>query len=534
MPSLATAPFRTVKAALESKAAQLEGRTFFHYRGSTYSFAEVELKANAIANKLHKLGVSQGDTVCLSMYNRPEYIYLLFALAKLGVVAAPIDTRFSGETLTYVLSMSDAETIVLDDDTRREYKRVSDRVSNITEEYYVDDASGYPYRDFSHLLEGETSEPPEVDVSGPDTFTNIYIQRNSTELPKGVLLPHYSYVNTAWETAERIFDLSPADCVFTTLPMYSSYPIQMGVMGALLTDAEFAFAKKFDPDSFWSLIDQYGATVFLYLGRMVSVLQNSDVSPDDDENPTEYAIGHGFGFETDQELITDFEERFGVTVLEGYGTTPTATVATFNHPEERKIGTVGKSVSYVDIQIVDEDDWPVSRGETGEIVVRPTQPHTVMQGFHDAPAETVETWKNQWIHTGDIGYLDEDGYLYYIANKEDSIQLGRVAGRISSLEVESVLDAHADVRESVVLGVTNELGDEDIKAVVVPDDGHTPSPMEICQYCERQLAYKKVPRYIEIRNGLPRSPSGKILIEKLTGVSRAEVWDRESGYELSR
>jgi acyl-CoA synthetase (AMP-forming)/AMP-acid ligase II len=158
----------------------------------------------------------------------------------------------------------------------------------------------------------------------------------------------------------------------------------------------------------------------------------------------------------------------------------------------------------------------------------------MLQGYHNDADHAVEVCRNQWIHTGDIGYLDEDGYLYFVANRENSIYRGRIAGRISSLEIESVIDSQPAVRESAVIGVTNERGHEEIKAVVVPKDGAEINPVDICRHCEQQLPYLKVPRYIEIRDELVRDSSGKIQKQELSATSTDDVWDRESGYELSR
>jgi acyl-CoA synthetase (AMP-forming)/AMP-acid ligase II len=211
-----------------------------------------------------------------------------------------------------------------------------------------------------------------------------------------------------------------------------------------------------------------------------------------------------------------------------------STLATYNRLGDRNLKSVGKPPSYVELDIVDEDDWPVPTGERGEIVVRPTRPNTMMKGYYGNPEQTIEDCRNQWIHTGGIGYRDEDGYVYFVATEENSLYRGRIAGRISSLEIESVIDALPAVEHSTVIGVMNEEGGEDIKAVVVPAEDADVTPVEICRHCEKQLPYLKVPRYIEIRDDLPRNPSGKIRKQDLQSEGTNGAWDRESGYELSR
>jgi len=524
---------RTVPDALGRRVARRPDEPFLRYGGREIAAAELDREANAVANALRAEGVEPGDHVCLALYNSPAYLYTVFALAKLGAVAAPIDTRFTGDTLAYVLSQSDAEVLVFDEQTRADYEAVRARVSNVTSEFFVGEGRDHGYRTFEELRAGAPEDPPEVGVSGTDTASVTYVQRHAAERPKGVMLPHYSYVNTGWEAGQNIFDFGPDDRVFTTLPLYSIFTLQLGVMGTLLAGAEFVLGEQFDPGRFWDRIGAHDATAFLYLSRMLSVLYNREEGPAGGVGSLEWAIGHGFGFDTDEDLIRNFEDRFGVTVLEGYGVTEVATIATYNRPGDRRPGSVGRPVSHVDIRVVDDADRPLPPGETGEIVVRPTRPNTMMQGYYDDPEHTVDAWRNQWIHTRDIGYRDDDGFLYFVAKRDNSIYRGTVAGRISSLEIESVIDALAGVRESAVVGVTTERGHEEIKAVVVPVDGAGLTPVDVCRHCERHLPYLKVPRFVELRAELPRSPSGKVRKRDLRDGVRG-AWDRESGYELSR
>ncbi len=525
---------RTLGGLLEHQTAEYGDETFFRTRGEAYSYRDLDGRANAIANELYANGVTAGDVVCLYMYNRPEYLYTLFALAKIGAVAAPIDTRFTDETLAHVLTETDADIVILDGDTEAAYETVRNEVATISTELFVGGDPDGTYRDFDLLLEGEESSAPDVDVRGTDPCSVIYVQRYQRPHPQGVVLPHYSYINTGTVSGGELLGLTQDDCLFTTLPFYSSYPIQMGVAGALSIGAEFAFEKQFESDRFWELIRQYDATVFLYLGRMLSVLYNQAERPDDDDNPAAYAVGHGFGFGSDETMIANFERRFDVTVLEAYGITPTATLATTNRPDDRRLGSVGKPLPHADIKIVDEDDWEVPAGETGEILVRSTELNAMFDRFYEDDDLTVEVCRDRWIHTNDVGYLDEDGYLYFVASKRNTIHLGRVAGRISSLEIESVLESHPEVRESVVFGVATGTGEEAIKAVVVPVAGTSPSPIELSEHCEKQLTYHKLPRFIEVRSELPRSASGKVRKDRVRDVSGASVWDRESGYDLNR
>ena len=526
---------QTLSDLLERKAEKLGDSTLFHFEDTEYSYDQINQNANAIASHLQAFGVKPGDVVGIFMYNRPEYIYTIFGLSKIGAVAAPIDTRFSGDALVHIFSETDAKVVFLDERTKDSYEAVRDSLPNVGLEVFAGsgDIDG-SYREFEQLLTHNDIHEPNVEVAGADTCSIIYIQRYERKYPQGVMLPHYSYINTGTECTQNLFSLGSEDCIFTTLPFYSSYPIQMGLTGAMIAEAEFSFARQFQRETFWNLVRAYDATMILYLGRMLSVLHNQERKSKDNENPAKYAFGYGFGVETDESMIAEFEERFDITVIQGYGITPTATVATSNRPESRKLGSVGTPISYADVKIVDEDDWFVPTGETGEIVVRSERPNTMMSGFFNDSTLLENVCRNQWIHTNDIGYKDEDGFVHFVGRKSDTIELGRVAGRISSLEIESIIDTHPSVSESVVLGVLDQSGEEAIKAVVATENDDL-SPIDISAFCEQRLDYHKLPRYIEIRGELPRSSTGKIRKEALKQTNITEgIWDRERGYSLSQ
>lgn len=527
---------RTIRDIIEMKAMEYGEDTYLRYKDRELSYTELDEQTNRIANEFVARGVHRGDHVCLFMYNSPEYVLAHFALAKIGAVAVPVDTRFTGETLSFVLSETEADTILLDSKTREEYEAVRDDVPGITTEYFVgEDGTHHFYCGFDALRDGDPT-PPDVSLGGADTASTIFVQKYTTERPKGVMLPHYSYVCTGWEVSNNLFNYSPSDHVFTNLPLHSIFTLQAGAMGALAAGAQFIIEDPFDPDVFWDQVNTYDATILLYLGRTLSVLYNRERDAKNVDNSLEKAVGHGYGFSftRDEDLIREFEETFDITVFEGYGATETGSIATFNSTRDRKIGSSGKAVSYATVAVVDDNDRLVDPGETGEIVVRPTRPNTMLQGYYGNPEATVETCQNQWIHTGGIGYIDEDGFLQFVANQANSIYRGQIVGRISSLEIESVINAHPEVEESVVLGIENSAGKEEIKTVVVPETGHDLDPVEIYRHCEKQLARVKTPRYIAIRDELPRTSVGKVDKTELRDVESLRVWDRKSGYELTR
>jgi len=527
--------YRTLPGLIKHKRESVPDDVFFHYERQSMTYEELDIRTNQFANAFLQEGISPGDRVCLYLYNSTEYLCAYLGLTKIGAIAVPVDTRFVSTALEYILSETEPELTLIDSRTIDEYNSVPENIRGSIDVHYVGtdlDSSEYTLIEsiISHGEELDTNYTPAED----DVLSLIYVQRKADQDPIGIALPHFSYINTGWEVGKTIFKFDSRDKIFAPLPLYSIFTMQLGIMPSLITDCEFVLGDRFYPETFWETVEETNATIFLYLSRMLSILYNSEKASNYTENPAERAIGHGFGFENDKELIESFENMFNLTVLEGYGVTQAATIVTYNTLEKQKRGSVGQPVSHVEVQIVDDKDRPVKRGETGEILVRPTRPNSMMIEYYNQPEKTVRDCRNQWIHTGDLGYLDEDGFLYFIANEQNSIYRGRIGGQISTLEIESVINSIPAVRECAVVGIENSSRQEEIKAIVSTKEGESIDEIDICKHCEEQLAYAKVPRFIELRDTLPRSPTGKIQKNKLSKTNSGSTWDKTMGYDLSR
>jgi acyl-CoA synthetase (AMP-forming)/AMP-acid ligase II len=517
----------TVVTLLADRASTLGDSTLVHTSDRTYSYRELHRDSNAIANTLVERGIQPGERICTFLENSPEYLATWFGIAKAGAVMVPLNDDLRNDGLAYVLRDSTATTIVLDASTRANYETIRGDDNDVETAFLLGGSPpAAPYRPFEELLDGDRATRPDRSPRGSDPMSIIYTS-GTTGKPKGVILPHYSYINTGREYVEKL-SMGTDDRAFTTLPLSHCNAQQTTVTGSVLAATDFALYAEFDPDRFWDQIRRHDATVFNYIGTMITNLHNTDTQPDDADNPAVYGIGAN----APPAVIDEFEPRFDVQLVEGYGLTETATVAALNPVDAPRRGSVGKPLSYMEMEIVDEEDRPLPPGEEGEIVARPTEPNSFMLGYHDKPEETVDAWQNLWFHTGDIGYKDEDGYFYFVDRKAYAIR--RPGSNVSSYEVESVLSDHPDLKEAAVFGVPNERGSEAVKAVVVPKPGRTPTPVDIVDYCDGKLAYFKVPRYIDVRDELPKTSTERVKKYELIAEDNQDVWDRESGYELKR
>lgn len=527
--SIAEDSYQTVSELINDRADTHADEPLMFYQDDVYTYGEINEMASNIACVLTEQGVEKGDHVATFLYNSPKYLALWFGIAKLGAVMVPINISLKADGLAYIINDSAAEVTVLEEETREHYETARNDLEDVKTEYLLD-GSGDGYLPFDDLLSSDHKALPEVTISQDDPMCVIYTS-GTTGLPKGVLLPHYSYINTGREFIE-LTELDEEDRPFTSLPLFHCNAQQLTVMGSMLVGTSFAMTRWFSASNYWDQIRKYDATVFNYLGTMISVLNNKEPAEDDADNPAVY----GFGAAAPAEIVDEFEDRYDVELVEGYGLTETATLAVFNRPGEENAtntGSIGRSVSYTEVNIVDDNGWPVEPGKQGEIVVRPTRPNSVMLGYYEKPEKTVEDWQNLWFHTGDIGYKDENGRLYFVDRKAYTIR--RRGENIATQEVEQVLNDHSAVDESAIVGVDSELGEEDVKAYVITKDGKTMTPEDVLSHCEERLAYFKVPRYVAFVDEFPKTATERVEKYKLKERGIGDAWDREeAGYEVTR
>ena len=511
-------PYETIPELINHAVDRWADDPFVHYGEKTYTYGELDDRSDRIAGALATAGVEPGDPVCTFLYNSTAYLATWFALAKLGAVMVPLNVELKGDGLTYILEDSGADVLVLESDTRDQYEAVSDSLEGISIEYLLE-GDDDRYRPFAELEEGDPAAVPAVDVGLGDTMSVIYTS-GTTGLPKGVELPHFSYLNTGLEFVTHL-GLTKSDTTFTTLPLFHCNPQQLTVMGALHTGGDFAMERWFSASNYWEQLRAADATYFVAIGTMLRALESQPRSPDDDEHPAEY----GIAAPVPEDLYETFADRFGVQLFEAYGLTETAAIAAMNDRDDPRRGSFGRPVRHAELAIVDGHDRPLGPNEVGEIVVRPTEPYTMMTGYYGKPAATVEAWRNLWFHTGDVGYRDEDGYYYFLERKTYTIR--RRGENISATEVETVLETCPDVVECAIVGVPGELGEEDVKAYVKRSPDSELTHADVVEWCGDRLASFKIPRYVEFVEAFPKTATERIEKYRLKERGIGDAWDRE-------
>ena len=286
--------------------------------------------------------------------------------------------------------------------------------------------------------------------------------------------------------------------------------------------------KWFSASNYWHIVEKYGATVIDPLGTMMAVLLRRPKSHLDKSHKVRVGVGIASS-QVRKDLRDEFETRFGAPMLEVYSMTEMGVLMCSERLHDRRSGSCGRPHGWAEVLVVDADDNPVPPNTQGQILFRPKVPNTYMIEYVNKPRETLAAWKNLWYHSGDLGYLDEDGYVYFIGREAHWIR--RRGENVSAFEVEKVLTRHDAVVDCAAVGVPSEIGEEDIKIYVQPvDDRPRPDPSELVDWCKERIAFFKVPRYVEFVDLFPRTMTkNEIARHELRERGIGQAWDSETG-----
>jgi len=537
----------TVGHLLDDRAGRHPDKMFGYIAGEEITYARLAERANRVANSLLDLGIRKGDAVTLMMSNCAEYIYTWFALARIGAVEAVVNTAFKGDVLEYLLNYGSARVAVVDEDLVERIVRVEGSLKSLEKLVVRKLRTASPSTassesavggklpgsrletvPFESLLSASPLDPRAESPRYTDPVSIMYTS-GTTGPSKGVLYSHnFCYANAA--NYIRSLRLTPEDRLYNCLPLFHMNAQFLGILPTLVLGSTCALVERFSASSFWNDIRQYRATVFNFLGSMITLLWSQPPRDDDAQVPARIALG----VPVPADLERPFEKRFGLKLVQAFGATETGLVAATPLDEEAPIGSCGKPLPGCDVRIVDEDDNEVPPGVTGEFVFRPGQPFTMMSGYYRKPEATVEATRNLWYHYGDYGRRDEKGFLYFIDRKKDCMR--RRGENVSAQEVEVVASRYPGVLEAVASGVWSDMGEEDIKISIRLKDGATVEPFDLLRFCEEGLPWFAVPRYVEFRDDFPRTPTGKVARYELKkeGV-HPKLWDREAaGYRVKK
>lgn len=523
---------RTLGGVLRSRAERHPDKTALRFQDAQWSYAELDAWVDRMATGLLSLGLTKGDKTALMLPNDPVYVALMFGSGRAGVVEVPINVAYKGQILKHLLTNSGARIMIVARDFLPRLVDIADELPELDRVVVWPSLDGsepdLPVECLSFdTLDQDRGACPDQGV-GPQDPLGIMYTSGTTGPSKGAVFSH-NYLWWHGDRARTLRGVTAEDVLYTCLPMFHANAQGITVMPAILAGATAVVDDKFTASGFWDRMRHYGTTQFNYIGGIIPILMKQPASEADRSHSVRLALGAA----APKDQWTEFEERFGIELFEVYGQSEDG-VATANTPGDMKIGSIGKPIWGFDMQVVDDEDLPVEDGTIGEFVVRPQFPDIMMQEYYRMPEATLEAFRNLWFHTGDYGWRDSDGFYYFHDRKKDAIR--RRGENISAYEVEQAVNLFPAVLESAAFAVPSDVGEDEVMIALILKDSAAFDEIEFMKFCEGQMPYFAIPRYVEVREAFPKTPTFRVEKYKLRaeGVSDA-TWDREAaGYTVSR
>ena len=523
---------QTLTVMLYEQASKNPGKTALTIVGQNLSYSDLVERSNSVARGLRQFGVGRHSVVATLAENSADQVLLQFACARLGALEVMLNTAYRGSFLAHQLNVSGAENIIVDHDLvpvvleiaagLPALKRIIVRGGDYHPETpppldmaRMEELHGHPGTDLSDLPDPVWSDPATI------AFTS-----GTTGLSKGAVLSQNYLCNFAM-VESLLWYRTEQDVFYSCGPLFHLAAKGIGVLGALCRGVRCVQDERFSVGRFWPRIREEGCNATLMLGSMAMLLWTREQA-DDEGVPTVVCIPA-----PPASLQQEMARRWRCGFESNYGLSEAAPLSRSGPDIPLRPGSSGKiTPELFDVRIFDEDDGELPAGQVGEVVVRPSAPHIMFDGYYRNPEASLERFRNLWFHTGDLGKVDEDGYFYFVDRKDDYLR--RRGENISSQEIEAALGRHPAVLEAAVVGVDSIFLEQEVKAVIAVRPGMSIEPAELISHCVAAMPYFAVPRYLEFADDLPRTPSGKVQKHKLRERGTADCWDREAaGIRLS-
>jgi carnitine-CoA ligase len=471
------------------------------------TYAETSAAAEIVAAGLARHGVGPGDRVLLMMRNRAEFVLAWLAAARLGAVQVPVNVDYRGSFFEHLVNTAAASVLIVEDVLLDAVTASAPRLEHLRTVVVVGEpaepAGHLATVAFASLLDERDGEAPELAIASSDVGA-IHFTSGTSGPSKGAVLPH-AHLHLLSERNRELLDLRAGDTYLTELPLFH-INAQMSVYSALLVGASVRIEQRFSASSWLDRVRASRATHTSLLGVMLAFILKQPVRQEDADT----MLRRAWSVPCPPDLAATFRDRFGLEeIVTSYGSTEVGMVA------RRTLAAPPGSVGRVDpelyaTRVVDAEEEDVATGEVGELLVRPLLPWTTTQGYFGMPERTIEAFRNLWFHTGDAARLDPDGNLWFVDRLKDRIR--RRGENIASVDVETVLLEHAAIADAAVIAVPSEEegGEDEIKAVLVAAPGATLDAALVWDWCDEMLPYFAVPRYVEILDELPKTPTAKV------------------------
>jgi crotonobetaine/carnitine-CoA ligase len=521
---------RTIGRILADKARRLGSKPFLLWQRQRYSYEDLERLTSRYANGFAAAGIRQGDHVAVMLPNCPEFLWVVWGLAKIGAVAVPLNTAARGEMLRYFLDQSDACCLLVDAQWLDRAVAVAAQLSKIRRYVVMAEAAalpdalaGVPVVPLQAMESSDESPPPVEGVGHGDAQLMLYTS-GTTGPSKGVMCPQ-SQGHAVGRLVTMDFGYRDDDVLYTCLPLFHANAMNYTCYAAVWAEATMALSPRFSASQFWDEIRSSGATQFNALGAMTNILWKLPPGPHERDHKLRLCLM----VPVPKALYRDIQERWGFRITSVFGMSENYPITRFL-PDDRedKAGSAGRPLGACELRIVGDDGTVLPPGGVGELWIRNFCEGAMATGYHAMPEETERAFGGGWFRTGDRAYVDADGYMFFVDRKKEAIR--RRGENISAFEVETILAKHPAVLEVAAIAVPNEMSEDDVMVYVVTKPDATLAHAEVVRFATEHMSYFMVPRFVEFIAALPKTETEKIQKYKLQQEAiarRAELWDRE-------
>ena len=513
---VASARSHTLGDLLRRSALRYPQRPAVVYGDRTWSYSELDEVVNRCANALAAGGVSQGDRVAMLSHNSDAFVIVYFALARLGAISVPVNFMLNAGEVAYILDHAEPTAVIVETalvETMQQAMAAAEHGAGIGLTVAISEANHIAapegWVSFGALIEHDDASQPEVDIRDDDPVQLMYTSGTESR-PKGAIMTSRALIA---QYVSCIIDgrMSAADVEVHALPLYHCAQLHCFLTPGVYLGSKNIVLAAPEPRAMLETIERERVTkMFCPPTVWIALLRHPDF---DRRDLSSLRQGYYGASMMPVEILRELVERLpSMDLFNFYGQTEMAPLATLLGPEDqvRKAGSAGRACINVETRIVDEDDQKVEPGVVGEIVHR--SPHAT-PGYWGDPVKTADTFRNGWFHSGDLGVVDEEGYLTVVDRKKDMIKTG--GENVASREVEEVLYRHPAVQEVAVFGMPHPRWIEAVTAAVLLRRGVVCSPGELVEFAREHLAGFKVPKSIVIVEELPKNASGKVLKRQL-------------------
>ena len=502
---------------LKQNAKEFPDIPFLNFYDEIVTYRDLDRKTDIFGGYLQKNGIGKGDIVSFMMGNTPHFFYTLLGVQKIGAVAGPISCWWQADEVEFLVNDCRPRVLVVDPEYALIVAAIRDKIPSV-EKIIINSSSpldlGFPHDYLPEILMTDVQQPDLSDPPAPEDVASLMYTSGTTGRPKGVMLTHRGIVFGA-EIKTKHIPIKAGEKILCVLPLFHSGGLNDLAFPTMYSAATMILRRNFSATEFWECVGKYQVNGFYIVPTMWNILLRTPEA--DTVDTSSLRIGVSGAAPIPPEQLDECEQRFHLPILEAYGSTENTGGITANMEGKRKYGSIGTAFDGIEVCIFDEQGRSLDAGKIGEIVVRGD---TVMKGYFNNPQATAETIKDGWLYTGDVGYLDQEGFLFIVDRKKDMIIRGGV--NVYPKEIENIIATHPAVDSVAVIAESHDKYGQVAKACIVVKRGEACTEAEIREFCKDKMADYKIPEYYLFRPSLPSNAVGKVLKKDLAVEIEAE------------